>query len=477
MSLKKNIFYNVFLTTGLYITQLITYPYVTRVLGVTNIGIYNFVNSFVNFFILISSLGILTLGTREIAKCNENKIKLNQCFSKLFILLLTFTLLTLLVYIGCILYIPNLRKYSTLLYIGAFHILFNTFTVEWFFRGVEDFKYITYRTFLIRILYVILVFIFIKDETHYIRYYAISVLVVFLNAAINWTYATKIVKFVKVSFVEILQYLRPFIGLGIQLILLSYYRTINPIILGFTSNDTEVGYYTTAIKLSLIILLVYNAYTMVMLPRVSSLVSKNNTESANNLITNSFKLLYLFAIPLIILTQIFAPEIVYIIAGSGYEGVIFPMRICLCMILIGGISQILINQVLIPQNLEKGVLISAIVGVSLGICLNLYMMPILKSIGASFTWIISELIIIIGSTIYAKKHLHEFSLHIKILLKYLFFFCPVYALAFLKGLGDNIILETLIILLSTLTYMHIGLKYLLKDSFYMKITDKILKQL
>ena len=83
-SLKKNIFYSGLLTTANYIFPLITYPYVSRVLGVTNIGVYNFVDSIINYFLMFSTLGIGIVGIREIAKNKDSKNALQDAFSKLF---------------------------------------------------------------------------------------------------------------------------------------------------------------------------------------------------------------------------------------------------------------------------------------------------------------------------------------------------------------------------------------------------------
>lgn len=133
MGLKKNILYSGFLTTSLYIFQFITYPYVARVLGVTNIGICNYVQSIVQYFCLFSMLGITTLGVREIAKCNGDKLKLNQTFSQLFTLNAIFTTIVLAIYFLLIETISNFSQYRKLLYIGATQIFFGTFAVEWLF--------------------------------------------------------------------------------------------------------------------------------------------------------------------------------------------------------------------------------------------------------------------------------------------------------------------------------------------------------
>ena len=80
MSVKKNFFYSSILTVANYLFPLLTYPYVSRVLGVSNIGICNFVDSIIQYFILFSTLGIVSVGIREIAGCRNNQGKFERAF-------------------------------------------------------------------------------------------------------------------------------------------------------------------------------------------------------------------------------------------------------------------------------------------------------------------------------------------------------------------------------------------------------------
>lgn len=73
MGVKKNVLYSTFLTGANYIFPLITYPYISRVLGPENIGENEFALRIVGYFLLFASLGIATVGTREIAKCKPIK--------------------------------------------------------------------------------------------------------------------------------------------------------------------------------------------------------------------------------------------------------------------------------------------------------------------------------------------------------------------------------------------------------------------
>ena len=279
MGLKKNVIYSGFLTTSLYIFQFITYPYVARVLGVTNIGICNYVQSIVNYFNLFAMLGISILGVREIAKSKDDPKTLNETFSKLFILNACFTFSVLLIYLILINCISQLSEYKQLLYIGASQILFNLFAVEWLFRGLEDFKYITIRTMVVRSLYVVCVFLFVHNSSDYYLYFLIYSGMVVANAVINWNYGRKFVKLSLQSISGIKKYIKPFIYLGSQLVLISVYTTFNTVYLGATCGDVQVGYYTTATKIENIILALYSSFTMVMMPRISAMMESNNLDA------------------------------------------------------------------------------------------------------------------------------------------------------------------------------------------------------
>ena len=163
-SLKKNIFYSGLLTTANYIFPLITYPYVSRVLGVTNIGVYNFVDSIINYFLMFSTLGIGIVGIREIAKNKDSKNALQDAFSKLFTINTISTTIALVVLLILMHTIPKLEENYELMWIGVLKLIFNYLLIEWFFKGVEDFKYVTNRTIVVKAIYVVLVFIFVKEK-------------------------------------------------------------------------------------------------------------------------------------------------------------------------------------------------------------------------------------------------------------------------------------------------------------------------
>jgi O-antigen/teichoic acid export membrane protein len=394
MGVRKNFVYSSILTTAKYIFPLIIFPYVSRIIGVINIGLIGFVDSIVNYFVLFSSMGINLLGIREIAK-NRNKVdNLNKTFSELFFIHLIFTMLALLVYIILILSVSQLHDHQDLFYVGASKLLFSLFTVEWFFRGIENFKYITIRNIAIQILYTILVFLFVRESNDYKVYFFLSCGVVALSAIINWAYAGKFVKLIFHSIVP-LRLLKSFYILGLYTLLTSIYTTLNVTYLGFVSSKEEVGYYTTAIKFYYIILGIFSAFTSVMYPKVSSVLenSSNNINSIKNMIYKSYMLTFLFCFPIIFCVIPLASEIISLFVGVGYEGVILPLQLIIILICFVGVSQINAMQILLPMNKEAITLIFAVIGAVCSIILNIVLVGKYQSLGTSFVLVISELVV------------------------------------------------------------------------------------
>lgn len=402
-SIKKNFFYSSILTSANYIFPLLTYPYVSRVLGVTNIGICNFTDSIINYFILVSTMGVSVLGIREIAKCKDNRTELDKTFSSIFLLNTYATLIALILLLIFTFTVPKLSAHKPLMIIGAVKLLFNYLLIEWFYKGLEEFKYITFRTLLVKIGYTIAVFIFIQDTNDYPIYYLLTVLMIVFNAILNSIYSKKFVS-LKYHGLNLKKFIRPFFTFGAYLIITSMYTSFNVAYLGFVAGEKEVGFYTTATKLYTILLSLYTAFTGVMLPRMSALVAEKKDDEIQRLLNKSVNFLFSFTIPLVILTTICAPQIITIISGKGYEGAIVPMRIVMPLMLVIGYEQILIIQTLMPMKKDKAVLTNSILGAIVGITMNVLLVPILQSTGSAIVWLTSEVTVLISAQYFVTKY-------------------------------------------------------------------------
>ncbi len=144
-SVKKNFAYNSFLSVSSYLINLILFPYCARILGVERFGTINFAQNIVQYFLFTAAMGITHIGVREIAK-QTNRTNLNQCYSSMLSLNVLFTLFALVIYIPIIFLVDRLETQKEIFLIGSFQILFSCFSIEWFFRGIENYKFITIRS-------------------------------------------------------------------------------------------------------------------------------------------------------------------------------------------------------------------------------------------------------------------------------------------------------------------------------------------
>lgn len=403
-SIKKNFAYSTVLTVSGYLCPLITFPYVTRVLGANNIGICNFVLGVIGYFVILANLGMMTVAIRETAAASGDRERLSKIFSSLLILHLISTIVAMVALTICIFLIPRFYEHKELLWIGTGQLFFNFLTIEWFYKGIENFKYITIRSIAVRFIQVILTFVVVRSPDDYINYFLLQFITVVINALINIIYSRNFVSF-SLRDVDVRPYLKSFFVLGTYSILTSMYTTFNTMYLGIISTDTEVAYYTVATKLYTIILALFTAFTGVMLPHNSALMAEGRIDEFKTLLVKSFKFLLVFSIPVITLTEILAPLIIRIIAGPGYEGAILPMRLVMPLVFIIGAEQILIIQTLIPLKKDKAILLNSVIGATLGVLLNIILVPELLSIGSALVWIICEVVILMLSGVFVIKYM------------------------------------------------------------------------
>lgn len=474
MGVKKNIIYTTILTSSNYIFPLIVYPYVSRVLGVHNIGLCNFIDSVIDYFILISMMGVNIVGTRLIAADQSKKEKLNQTFSSLLTLNGLFTALALLFLCIATLLVPDLSENREMMGYGALKVVSNFLLLEWLFRGLEDFKFITYRSLLVKCLYVVAIFIFVRERTDYSTYYLLTVLTLTGNAVVNVWFSKRFVDF-KRKLITFKYIWKPFLILGGYLILTSLYTKFNIVFLGFTTDDAQVGYYTTATKLYSIFLAVFSGVSTVLMPRMSSLLAEKKIDEFKVMIYKSINYLLSLSFPVIILTVIFSPQVIYLISGPGYEGAATPMRIIMPLMLIIGYEQIQVIQCLMPLGSDKIIMRNSIIGAVVGVVFNLLFVPMLKSVGAAITWVIAELIILYLSQI-ALKHKLGMKFPFKDLLNFILYYTPltgILIILYYFSIDLEYWVSLILAAATTAIYFLILQIFILKDPIFKTILSKI----
>ncbi len=402
MGIQKNFVYSGILTVSNYVFPLIVFPYISRVLGVENVGICSFIDSIINYFIIFSMLGISAIGIRETAAARTEPSRLGKVFSSLITLNGLFTAVLLVVLLVCTQWIDRLYEHRQLMYVGAFKLLFNFLLMEWLYTGMEEFRYITERSLIVRVLYLIAVFTLVKAPTDYSVYFALTVGLVVVNALINMVRSRRIVRY-RFRDVNLKKYLKPYVTLGVYMILTNLYTAFNIIFLGFASTDSEVGYFSTAYKLIIIFQAVYTAWTNVVMPRMSSLHSDNDEEQFNRLVHISMSVLLCLSVPIVIAGMIFSRDIILLVSGRCYEPAALPLRWLMPLIFIIGYSQILVMQILIPCKADR--FLACVSGICAVVCilLNAWLVPRFHAMGSAVAWLSSEVCVLFIAQTYVTR--------------------------------------------------------------------------
>ena len=170
-SIKKNFAYKSVLNLSSYLAGFITFAYTAHIFGAERIGLVNFVDNTVSYFLLFATMGIGLLGVREIAAVRHNERERSRVFANILGLNLAFTAVTLIVYIIAVASIPRFSEHPEMFFIGGAKIIFTALVVEWFFSGMENFRYITLRSIAVRVLYVLSVLVFIRNRDQYILFF------------------------------------------------------------------------------------------------------------------------------------------------------------------------------------------------------------------------------------------------------------------------------------------------------------------
>lgn len=388
--------YSAVLVCATYVVPLIVFPYVSRVLRPENFGLVNFIDSTVDYFIILSMLGMNILGIREIAACRDNRKAVSRTFSSLLTLNMITTGIVCVLLEGAYLIVPELREAPQLMAIGALKLIFNCFLIEWLYKGLERFRYISLRAVSVKLLFVAGVFVCVKSIDDYTQYYALFVGAIIVNALINIFHSRRFVTF-SLRRLELRKFIKPFAVIGCYSVLTAMYTTFNAVYLGIAVNESQVAYYVTAVKVCGIILVLFTIISDVMMPRLSARLARGERKEFCRDIRINFSLLIAFAMPAVCFGCIMAPEIVRALCGEGYEGAVMPLRIAFPLVLVIGAEQIMVYQSLVPMKRDRTIFFNALIAALLAIILNLMLVGTWGAVGSAVVWVACEVAVFVLS--------------------------------------------------------------------------------
>ena len=385
-----NFVMNAILTMSQFLFPLITFPYISRILLPTGTGKVSFATSVVSYFALFAQLGIPTYGIRACAKVRDDRKALERTVQELFLINLIMSILAYIVLFLAIAFVPRMRQEKILFLIVGLTILFNAIGMEWLYKALEQYTYITVRSIIFKLIAVVAMFVLVHEQKDYVIYGGISILAASASNVFNFFHAHKYVSIKPVGSYNFRQHLKPIVIFFAMSCAATIYTNLDTVMLGFMTSDAEVGYYNAAVKIKSILVSVVTSLGVVLLPRASYYVEHKLMDEFYRITQKAINFVFLIAVPLTVYFILFAKEGIFFLSGSEYASSILPMQVIMLTVFFIGLTNIMGIQMLIPLGKEKMVLYSEIAGAIADLILNTLLIPIMASTGAAIGTVVAE---------------------------------------------------------------------------------------
>ena len=351
LSIKRNLVYNFLLSASMVLFPLVSIPYISRVLHPDGIGKVSFIDSFTYFFIGIAEFGIAVYGTREVARQRDDPERLGLLVSELMTLHVITSAIACLLYFISVFFMWSRIDDIRLLFFSVSFLIVNSFACEWYFWGMEKFRFITVRALLTRALGLVSIFILVNEPSDYYIYYAIIVLSAIANFIWNLIIIGKEVSFRFIG----LNWKKHLRNLSINYLVSLVYGitlTLDNVLLRITSSAASVGLYSFSMKIVRLSSLLLTDSLLVFFPRAVQAVKNARREDFQHLLLRNVQMIIIISVPVCGGIFFLSREIVSGFLGPAFEPAADNLKILALFPFLKAYNLYLGNQVLVSRNNE-----------------------------------------------------------------------------------------------------------------------------
>ena len=477
-TLFKNTIYKSMLSMVNIVVPLVIGPYIMRLLDVDLYGLYNRVFADFQMFLAFASFGVYTLGVREISKIRNDKEKVSKLFTNLFVISFLSNMLVLIIYLIFSL-ITSTGLAKVLYLVMSIQIIANVFYVEFVNEALENYKFITIKSIIVKIIYFLAILLAVRNPHDIVIYAVIVSLTNFLNNIISFIYAKHRISF-DFSKIQIKKYIKPLIAVLVITNADLLYSQLDRVMLGrYVSGVSVTVYYTAYYLISTLSAIPYSIIN-VSIPRLSYLLKNEGKEIYEEKLNNSISSLIFIIVPMCLGVFVLSKEAIILYAGKKYLMAIVPLMIaCITRIFIS-LESVMNNLVMYPNNREDRILkVSLTCGIS-NLIINylLVLFKIFSPLTALATTGLVELTIFIIHYTYARKKMNiDVRVFSKKNMTYILLsllFIPISLI--IRSLKLNFYINIIVIVIIC-SFMYFIVLYIKKDTNLLFILDKFKRKL
>lgn len=406
-SVKANYLFNLINSGSQLLFPLITFSYVSRIMLADGIGQVNFFQSIISYISLLTCLGIPMYAIREVAKVRDNATEMTRTTVEI---LLLHAFLSLLGYVAVSVICMTVTQVQTdipLFLLLSTTIFFTAIGCEWFYQGIEDFKYVAARGLLIKVVSVVLLFLVVRTKEDILWYGAYSVFGVLGGNIFNFIRLRKYLHRDVIDFRTLhpMRHLKPALHVFALNVVISIYLQLNNVLLGFMKDAEAVGYFTAATKIMVITMSISSSLSAVIMPRTSNLIAEGRMDEFKALVQKSYDFILALAIPLMVGLIFTSPSAILLLSGIGFAPAILTSQIVAFNILMVGLSGVMGIQVLYPLGKINIVILCTLIGAVVNILLNILLIPRYGHNGTAVAYMLAEVAVTVSMFFIGKKYI------------------------------------------------------------------------
>ena len=404
-SIKKNFVLNMILSISGIIFPLITYPYVGNILGPNGTGAVDFTSSAISYFALFAQLGIPTYGIRACARVRDDKIALSRTVRELFTINMFMTIIVYSLLIPAIFIVPYFSEDKALFFVMGSSIFFNTIGMEYLFKAIEQYKYITIRSLIFKIIAMVMMFFFVKTENDYVIYGAITIIASSASNILNFWYSRKFITIKAIGKCDYKRHMIPVLSFFALACTISIYVNLDSVMLRVMTTKADVGCYGASIKIKSLLVTLITSLGAVLLPRLSYYTEHKMINEFTRMTQKALRFVLVVSVPLLVYFMVFSQESILVANGANIEYLpaVPAMRVILPTLLFIGITNIIGIQVFVPLGKERFVIYSTAAGAIVDFLLNILLIPKYQIVGASIGTLAAEFTVLIIQIILLAK--------------------------------------------------------------------------
>lgn len=403
-SVAANFVYNVAYQVLCLIMPLVTSPYLSRVLGAEQLGVYSYTYSVAFYFVLFAMLGVNNYGNRCVARIRDDRLKLSKTFWSIYSLQAILTALVSVLYLA---YSQCISDDTIVSLIWFPYVISSGLDINWFFFGLEEFKITVIRNFVVKIITFMFMFIVVRGKYALYAYCLLMSVSYLVSVAVLWPLVRRYVDLIAPTIGEVVLHLRPNLVLFVPVIAVSLYTVLDKVMLGAMSSMEQSGYFNNALNIAQMPFTLIAALGTVMLPRSSNLMAKGERVTAVGYLGVSMWLALLlssaFMFGLAGVADVFVP----VFYGPGFDECGPLINVIVLEMPFMSWANVLRTQYLIPAGRDRAYTVSVFAGAAVNIGANLLLIPTWGALGAAWGTAAAQVAVCLVQSISVWKELPQ----------------------------------------------------------------------